>query len=247
MNGNLAFGFSPSKQLTIITLLIIVLILTFVVTLIVKSVKRGMSWRFLITTTFLVPLSLLLIGLMSNEIYLFLTKPMTVDYSDLDGDYVINTNLFKGKNSNWQYDHYWIRISNDTLYLNVMDNNTLIKTHKRYIGYNEKGKHRFFYFPEKRNFRHDSIMYVRNRNLMLDNNLYMRVPKDTVYLYQRVIDSVYYARSIEAGTSSHHMLQLNPLLHADPFMFNVVLRSTKYQNMFLEKVNGRIDNLIDFR
>lgn len=231
---NMWFGIS--KEEVILFILIIILICTFIIALIVKSLKNNISWRSTIITTFLVPISVLILVVIYFQLNDFFTKPMKVEFSDIDGDYIINTDLFKGKNTNWQYDHYWIRIAKDTLYLNIMDNNKLIKTYKKNIGHTFRNKHSFIFFPEDRQLRNDTIRYIRNTIKKIDSSLYNRFPKDTVYLNTRVVDSVYYSRIAEVnGSYPHHMLKLNPLLHADPFMFNIVLQSSKYGNMFFRK------------
>lgn len=117
-----------------------------------------------------------------------------------------------------------------------MNDGKLIYTYKKKIKYSWKsGGHSFFEFYNDYDFRTDEIMYTRDKELgELNTGLYEQL-RDTIYINLFVTDSVLYSRILEAYPNEHHMLKLNPLLHADPFMFNVVLRSTKYGNMFFRK------------
>ncbi len=232
-----AMSLGPPLVLIVAILLAGILILTFLIMLIVKLFKKSLTWRFILFTTFLAPISVIIVGLLFNIVYDFMTSPMKVKESDLEGDYIINTDLFKGENTEWQYEHYWLRIEKDTLYLNIMNEGKLIHTYKKKINHSWKGgRHDFFEFYGEYKFRNDHIMYIRNEGLNeLNAEIYKSLPNDTMYGSIRVKDSVLNARILEAYPNEHHMLKLNPLLHADPFMFNVVLRSTKYGNMFFRK------------
>lgn len=110
-----AMSFGPPMEFIVSALLIAILILTLMVLLLVKLIKKNLRWRLIFLATFLVPISVFIIGLVYNLIYDFVTCPMIVKRPDIDGDYVINTNLFKGENADWQYEHYWIRIKKDSL------------------------------------------------------------------------------------------------------------------------------------
>ena len=232
-----AMSFGPPIGLIISAILIVILIFTFLVLMLIKLINNNLRWRFILLTTFLVPIVILVMGLVYNLLFEFVTSPMKVKRSDIEGDYVINTSLFKGENADWQYEHYWIRIKKDSLYLKVMNEGKLIGTYKKKIKYSWKsGGHRFFEFYNDYSFRTDKIVYIRNKDLeKFKTGFYESLPDDTVYITQYVTDSVLHSRILEAYPNEHHMLKLNPLLHADPFMFNVVLRSTKYGNMFFRK------------
>jgi hypothetical protein len=62
--------------------------------------------------------------------------PIRLTKADIIGDYRIDTNLFPGTNSKWQYDHYWFTITpNDTIIFHVTNKDTIIKTFKEKIVY----------------------------------------------------------------------------------------------------------------
>ncbi|MEM6717851.1 MAG: hypothetical protein AAF611_00915 [Bacteroidota bacterium] len=171
---------------------------------------------------------------------------MTVKKYHLDGNYVINRNLFKGPNTDWQYEHYRLSIKNDTLVLIVMNNGKIIKTYEKPISYTTKGKHTFFCFSKATRFpriKHvfpfdmkDAVENFINENCqdsMVSSAYEYKLQKE---FSKRINDSIYKVTmdSIDKFPG-HHMLKFNPVLHADPFSFNIVLRSTRYRNMFFVK------------
>ena len=231
----LIFGRANIDVLLFISFFIFVFIITLIVLLAVKYHIKELSRQFIINTSFLVPISLVVLFFTIRLIHNFYTSPMKVNNSDLEGDYVINTDMFKGSNADWQYQHYWLKIKYDTLYLNVMNNGKLIKIFKKKVYKTRRNKHEFIEFYDKYQLDREEVRYARV--YIRDNyDIILKDPSDTIIRsYETVTDSVFYSRVQKANEGEHHMLKLNPLLHADPFMFNIVLRSTKYGNMFFRK------------
>lgn len=62
----------------------------------------------------------------------FINSKMTVDKSDLYGQYVIDKNMFKGKNAKWQYQHFSFQITKDDefIFYEYSDNGNIKTVHK---------------------------------------------------------------------------------------------------------------------
>lgn len=230
-----------SKILLLFFLFATIIEFSLIVLFIAKTFRKNQRWKILFSMIALA----FVFGLYSflNDL---ITKPMAVRTYYLNGDYVINKDWFKGEDSDWQYNHYWLRISDDTLCLNIMKNGIRIKQYKRAIYYRRKGKHSFFEFYncdpysfnnkkykkllEKR--KEDRIRYFEIKNMV-----------DSIENINHVTDSESKARSGICDsvhqTGHHHALMQNPILHADPFCFNIILRSKKYGNMFFKKGNWK--------
>lgn len=70
----------------------------------------------------------------------FLTSKTNVEKSDYYGAYVVDRDFFKGKNADWQYNHYRFEITkNDELNLYVTDKKKILKIYKRKIEFIEGG------------------------------------------------------------------------------------------------------------
>lgn len=54
------------------------------------------------------------LGLLINFIALF-TTPITVDASDIYGEYEIDRNMFPGKNADWQYETYRMEVTDSNV------------------------------------------------------------------------------------------------------------------------------------
>ncbi len=116
-------------------LLFLILILTIsVIGIIVLSIgqkelpaetrKRNKEWKIAFVIVILIPILLFLIH------YIFFT-PMIVDRSDNYGEYVIDRDVFKGKQADWQYNHYRFEIKEDNTFLfYVTEKEKIIKTYK---------------------------------------------------------------------------------------------------------------------
>ncbi len=231
---NISFIFISDISRYSVACLISTILPSYFILVTIKNAQKNISWYFIYKNSFLFPI--ILYGTVAI-LYLtidFVTSPMTVHMSDIEGEYIINTDIFKGKDADWQYEHYWLKVKNDTLYLNVMNNGELIRTYKRRVYQTWKKKHEFIEFYDEWQFRGEEVPYVRI-NTNKDTNNVFKTRGDTTYLYRTVKDSVFYYKMLKANELEHHMLKLNPLLSADPFMFNLILRSTKYGNMFFKK------------
>jgi hypothetical protein len=186
----------------------------FIIISIFKIFIRKLSWRRIITLTILSP-GIICLAVVAHE---FFTSPMKVTRFRLQGNYVINRDLFKGEDTNWQYEHYWIKIKGNIMYLNVMNNGKLIRRYKKPIRYSKDGKHIFLEFDRNKTF------------LIKTKEQYnsIKTQKQNEEL-EFVWDESHY------NSENHHMLTKWPKLHADPFRFNIVLQSEKYKNMFFTK------------
>ena len=61
----------------------------------------------------------------------WLTAKTELDKEDYYGEYVINRAYFKGKQTDWQYNHFRFEIKkNDSIYFYKTENKTIIKTYK---------------------------------------------------------------------------------------------------------------------
>lgn len=68
----------------------------------------------------------------------FLYSKRKVDREDFYGTYIVNRDFFKGKNADWQYNHYRFEITkDDELKLYVTDNSKILKIYKRKIEFIE--------------------------------------------------------------------------------------------------------------
>lgn len=243
----LAMGFGPTLEMVIGFLLVLFSLVLFVVLCLIRLFNKSIGWSFICKLTLGFPLLIAVMLLVLSITQDFISTPMTVRKYHLEGDYVINRDLFRGENTQWQYDHYWIRVSGDTLYLNVMNNGRMIKQHKRHITYVPyyNFDHAFIKFydyaynsPGNAFFRLED---ERKKQLLSTANAGAlgEGAANTVQLSRNVTHGEINSRSARIDSlhqhGHHHMLKQNPILHADPFSFNLVLRSTKYQNMFFTK------------
>ena len=61
----------------------------------------------------------------------FLKQKMTLDKTDYYGEYIIDRNYFSGKQTDWQYNHFRIKITDtDSIFLYVTEKQRIIKTYK---------------------------------------------------------------------------------------------------------------------
>lgn len=215
-----AMSFGPSSELLFFALDILLSLGILLVLGILKMHFKSITWLCIAKTILLVP-TFICLTIVAHE---FVTSPMKVTKWRLQGTYVINTEIFKGENTNWQYDHYWLKIKDDVLYLNVMKEGKLIKQFKKAIEYKTIGKHVFINFDDNKSTQ------VECRDVMGD--AYFTIVPGRFELWNH--DGSY-------NSTNHHMLKRYPLLHADPFNFNIVLQSEKYGNMFFTK--GRWKNV----
>jgi len=67
-------------------------------------------------------------------IYGFLNQKMILDKDDYYGDYIVNRNYFKGKQADWQYEHFRFTITkNDSIFFYVTEKEKTIKVYKGII------------------------------------------------------------------------------------------------------------------
>jgi len=113
--------------------LFLTLILVFVIIMIANRKKSQAEINHILKAW------LIVIGiLISLPLLAFLISPLTtkmiVDPSDIYGEYVIDREMFKGKQTDWQYDHYRFEIKKDnTLLFYVTDKEKILKTHKGHV------------------------------------------------------------------------------------------------------------------
>jgi len=75
-----------------------------------------------------------IIGIFIN----FLKSKTNVSKEDFYGTYIVDRNFFKGKDADWQYNHYRFEITkNDELNLYVTNKNKVLKIYKRKIEFIE--------------------------------------------------------------------------------------------------------------
>ena len=68
----------------------------------------------------------------------WLTAKTVLDKEDYYGEYVINREYFKGKQTDWQYNHFRFEImKNDSIYFYEIENETILKTYKGKISTTE--------------------------------------------------------------------------------------------------------------
>jgi len=61
----------------------------------------------------------------------WLTAKTELDSDDYYGEYVINREYFKGRQTDWQYNHFRFEIKeNDSIYFHETENENIIKTYK---------------------------------------------------------------------------------------------------------------------
>ncbi len=60
-----------------------------------------------------------------------LTDKKELDKKDYYGEYIVNRNYFKGRQTDWQYDNFRFEIKeNDSIYFYVTDNEKILKTYR---------------------------------------------------------------------------------------------------------------------
>jgi len=244
----LAMAFGPPIEILIVFLMITLMIGIFIFLIIARLFFNKLTFSRILLISIIAPVLLITVLFVGKKIYDFINSPMSVRKYNIEGDYVINRKMFSGKNCDWQYEHYTIHIDRDTLYLNILNNSKLIKTYKRPIFYVRRGKHTFFEFHNYWQIRFAALKEIENYSFdYIDDKYIDNMNPDQTYIREQIeketdsIRTILYDSIVAIKRDSaihyveHHMLKLNPLLHADPFMFNVVLRSTKYGNMFFRK------------
>ena len=72
-----------------------------------------------------------------NLIFIFgtiiriMTDKKELDKKDYFGEYIVNREYFKGKQTDWQYDNFRFEIKdNDSIYFNVTDKEKILKTYR---------------------------------------------------------------------------------------------------------------------
>ncbi|WP_350128027.1 hypothetical protein [Imperialibacter sp.] len=61
----------------------------------------------------------------------WLTSKTELDKDDYYGEYVINRDYFKGEQTDWQYDHFRFKITdNDSIFFYVTDKEKILKTYR---------------------------------------------------------------------------------------------------------------------
>jgi len=212
----LAMSFGPPIEVIIGFILLLIIIIGFIGLIITRFLTKSSSIRKMLEITFLIPVVLVIIGLLSYSVYKFTTSPMTVKKYHLKGTFVINREMFKGKNADWQYDHYWINIKNDTLFLHIMSNGKEIKMYKRQIAYI------------------DPYHRMQSRR---DHVFFGFVNTDKEFQNQHANNE---EQRIFIESEEHHMLINDPRLLASPFSFNIVLVSNRYGNMFFTRGKWKV-------
>mgnify|MGYP001817308799 CR=1 FL=1 len=132
----------------------------------------------------------------------------------------IDTLYFRGKNAQWQYEHYKLEVKDDSLKLIIYNDNRIIKSYKEEI-MNIKIHNRSF-FTFHADYYSDYRIKNNPKSYYLNNEKNKYIERDL-----RIIND----------TSKHHMLRVNPSLLLRPHNFRIILYSTKYKNMFFKKVN----------
>lgn len=113
--------------------LLLTLILVFVIMMIANR-KKSQAEINHILKAWLIVMGILI----SLPLLAFLISPlwtqMTVSQSDNYGEYVIDRELFKGKQADWQYNHYRFEIKEDNTFLfHVTNKEKIVKTYKGYV------------------------------------------------------------------------------------------------------------------
>lgn len=139
-----------SDEIIIIGFSIFLIILLGLLLLLLKFLKifKLSYWGILEIIIFKIPITLAVIFIIGYLANIFFTSPMTVRKIHLESNYIIDREMFKGKDADWQYNHYALKIDEDTLYLRILNNNRIIKTFKKHIFYVDIDKHRFITFQE---------------------------------------------------------------------------------------------------
>lgn len=244
----LAMSFGLPAEIIIAFFIIVLTIGVFVILIIARLFFKKLTYkRIFVVSVSIFALSIIVLFI-TEKISNFIKSPMIVRKYQIEGDYVINRKMFPGKNCDWQYEHYTLRIDKDILYLNVFNNNKLIRIYERPVFYIDKGKHTFieFYnyrkidyevYKEIESYNFDTVVEKYRDDLNPDQiHIREQIEKDINSIQGILYDSIFKVKRDSAiYYVNHHMLIQNPVLHADPFKFNIILQSTKYGNMFFIK------------
>lgn len=118
----MGFGFNLGMIFIIFPLLIILLILW--------AISRRKFFGTFIAVIIIGIMSLIIVSSVLRMI--FSTKEL--DKEDYYGNYVVDRSYFRGKQADWQYEHYWFEIKeNDSIYFYCIDNYDVRKTYKGHI------------------------------------------------------------------------------------------------------------------
>lgn len=159
------------------------------------------------------------IYLINSIINWYSKSPTIVTKNRLYGNYIIDTTYFRGKNANWQYHHFKIKIEQDSLKLIIKKNKfqrTIAK--KTYPILIEESS--FFIF-------HDDYY----------SDKYISDPNSKKYYFSNYTTWEQFKRSDSLINDSltHHIIKINPSILLKPHDFILIFFSTKYGNMYFKK------------
>jgi energy-coupling factor transporter transmembrane protein EcfT len=146
-------------------------------------------------------------------------SPMTVRKSNLLGNYVVDKAMFRGKNADWQYEHYRLNIAEDTLKLTIMNHGKEFKTYSKKTTPIDLENSSFFVFYGD---------YWQDKKITNPGMCAYFSHSDSLNLTARKI-------IIRNDTLNHHLLRVNPSISILAHGFRVILYSPKYGNIFFTK------------
>lgn len=127
-------GISVSEVEILLGLAIILSVILFFI-LIITRIFIKFSFKKMLFLAMAIPIITLTLLCFVRSVFVFFNSPMTVKKYHLQGEYVINRKMFKGKNADWQYKHYRMSIYKDTMYLHILNHGKEIKRYKKKIKY----------------------------------------------------------------------------------------------------------------
>ncbi len=219
-------GFSLTNNEAIVLMFVLMLIMLFLLSILFLLFKISGLIATSYTNIFKT-IGKTTVGLALFTLFVFLlisffdwyNSPITVSKRNLYGNYVIDNEMFKGKNADWQYEHYRLNIKEDTLKLIIMNHGKEFKTYSKKITPIDLEGSSFFVFYGD---------YWQDKDITNPNRRGYLTGIDSLNLIAKKI-------SIRNDTLNHHLLRVNPSIGIYAHSFRVILYSPKYGNMFFKK------------
>src|SRR5688572_16165164 len=94
--------------------------------LIAWALTKNNNFKQLAVASWIIIIIIMVIG----KLVQLITDKKELEKEDYYGEYIVNRDYFKGRQSDWQYEHFRFEIKeNDSIYFYVTDKEKVIRTH----------------------------------------------------------------------------------------------------------------------
>ena len=122
------FGIMPDEKVIYAFLFTTALFIIFIILLLLRFLKIiKTSYLTILNYSFWTVMTLTVFLIFASFIADFLKKSMCVRKYNLEGNYVIDKEMFNKENALWQYNHYSLNVTEDSLYLIIYNDNKKYK------------------------------------------------------------------------------------------------------------------------